>query len=133
MIPPVRLGNHFWEEVLLMKNIKYRLLSFLIIFVISISPATAFPDTSDSAVKTVQAAHKKKAKVVYITKTGECYHTHKCGNGTYYKSTLKKQNLMDYVPVRNVIDYFFNAQKNSGNYCRCFLTYSFFSFLFSHN
>ena len=25
---------------------------------------------------------------IYVTKTGSCYHTHKCGNGTYYKSTL---------------------------------------------
>lgn len=26
--------------------------------------------------------------VVYITRTGSKYHTHKCGNGTYYASTL---------------------------------------------
>ena len=27
---------------------------------------------------------------IYITRTGECYHTHKCGNGTYYASTLSQ-------------------------------------------
>lgn len=27
---------------------------------------------------------------IYITRTGECYHTHKCGNGTYYLSTLSE-------------------------------------------
>lgn len=25
---------------------------------------------------------------IYITRTGECYHTHACGNGTYYLSSL---------------------------------------------
>jgi hypothetical protein len=25
---------------------------------------------------------------IYVTRTGECYHTHACGNGTYYLSTL---------------------------------------------
>lgn len=25
---------------------------------------------------------------IYITRTGECYHTHACGNGTYFSSTL---------------------------------------------
>lgn len=29
-----------------------------------------------------------KAQTVYVTRTGSKYHTHKCGNGTYYASSL---------------------------------------------
>lgn len=29
---------------------------------------------------------KTKVKYVCITRTGSCYHTHKCGNGTYFKA-----------------------------------------------
>lgn len=28
-------------------------------------------------------------EIVLVTPTGECYHTHKCGRGTYYESTLQ--------------------------------------------
>ena len=38
--------------------------------------------------KSVKKKKAKKAVIVYITQTGECYHTHACGRGTYYKSTL---------------------------------------------
>ena len=30
----------------------------------------------------------KADSTVYVTRTGEKYHTHKCGNGTYYASSL---------------------------------------------
>lgn len=30
----------------------------------------------------------KKEAQVYVTPTGECYHTHACGRGNYYKASL---------------------------------------------
>lgn len=39
---------------------------------------------------------KKKSTQVYVTRTGKCYHTHKCGRGNYYKvslSTAKSRGL----------------------------------------
>ena len=31
---------------------------------------------------------------VYITRTGEKYHTHKCGNGNYFPSSLSSAKAM---------------------------------------
>lgn len=44
---------------------------------------------------TVKAVKKSDSSsdgggTVLITRTGECYHTHKCGNGTYFEVTLKE-------------------------------------------
>lgn len=44
----------------------------------------------------VEAPKAKAETVVYVTRTGSKYHTHKCGNGTYYPATLseaKQQGL----------------------------------------
>lgn len=71
-----------------------------------ISPAAPSSSLSNPLTVTAEAAHshsshhKKKAKIVYITRTGECYHTHKCGNGTYYKCTLKKAKSYDLRPCK---------------------------------
>lgn len=35
---------------------------------------------------------------VYITRTGEKYHTHKCGNGTFFASTLSTAQSMGLTP-----------------------------------
>lgn len=37
---------------------------------------------------------------IYITRTGECYHTHACGNGTYYRSTLAEARARGLRPCQ---------------------------------
>lgn len=37
---------------------------------------------------------------VLITRTGECYHTHKCGNGTYFKVSLKEAKARGLRPCK---------------------------------
>lgn len=50
--------------------------------------------------KSVKKKKAKKAVVVYVTATGECYHTHACGRGTYYKSTLKSAKAQGLRPCK---------------------------------
>ncbi|MCI5647853.1 MAG: DUF5011 domain-containing protein [Fusicatenibacter sp.] len=38
----------------------------------------------------VSESDSSGGETVLITKTGECYHTHKCGNGTYFPVTLSE-------------------------------------------
>lgn len=38
---------------------------------------------------------------VLVTRTGECYHNHKCGNGTYYESTLAAAKARGLRPCQN--------------------------------
>ncbi len=60
-----------------------------------LSPVQIASNTGqDSVIQVTKTEAKKKAKMVYITRTGECYHTHKCGNGTYFKTTLKQAKAM---------------------------------------
>ncbi len=79
-----------------MKRFQRLSLSFILVFAMMFGTPATFAGYGNPAVTVAEAKHhdsshhKKKAKIVYITETGECYHTHKCGNGTYFKSTLKK-------------------------------------------
>ena len=60
----------------------------------SIQPVLSLSQTNQTATVTVAAKPQPVASSnvtsgasdtqVMITKTGECYHTHKCGNGTYF-------------------------------------------------
>ena len=50
--------------------------------------------------KSVKKKKAKKAVIVYITQTGECYHTRACGRGTYYKSTLKNARAQGLRPCK---------------------------------
>ena len=88
-----------------MKRIKNYVLSVLIALSISsVSISGMIPYQNDTATTiTSEAKVKKKVKktiTVYITRTGSCYHTHKCGNGTYYKSTLKKAKSYGLRPCK---------------------------------
>lgn len=47
--------------------------------------------------KTVKA---KKEVTVYVTATGECYHTHACGRGNFYKSTLSSAKASGLRPCK---------------------------------
>lgn len=37
---------------------------------------------------------------VYVTRTGECYHTHACGNGNYYEATLAEAEARGLRPCQ---------------------------------
>ena len=61
-----------------MKTMKKTILSVVLVFFMMVLPV------GDSAgMLTVQAE-----TMVYVTPTGSKYHTHKCGRGTYYQTTL---------------------------------------------
>ena len=61
-----------------MKTIKKTILSFTLVFFMMILPV------GDSAgMVTAQAQ-----TMVYVTPTGSKYHTHKCGRGNFYQTTL---------------------------------------------
>lgn len=49
---------------------------------------------------------------VYITRTGEKYHTHKCGNGTYYPSSLSSAKAMGLTACSKCFPY---GAPSSGN------------------
>lgn len=75
-----------------MKKIKMRFLAVCLTLLLGVCAPMQL-QTADNGQLTVTSITKidakKKSKTVYITRTGECYHKRKCGNGTYYKSTLK--------------------------------------------
>lgn len=74
-----------------MKRLKRFLITSLLILSMSITaPVTSLETQYSQTAAVVQA----KAKYVYITPTGKCYHTHKCGRGTYYKAKLKTAKKM---------------------------------------
>lgn len=67
-----------------MEKIKNCLLKSIAVLMIVSLTVGALPAGSKN-VSTVYAD-----TTVYVTKTGKKYHSHKCGNGNYYKSTLSK-------------------------------------------
>ena len=95
----------------------FTLFTFLLLsFVVPQQPIVSTPDTIQTVTvvqakkkvtkKTTKKSTKKSAKKksvnkskktgtkakkeaqVYVTPTGECYHTHACGRGNYYKASL---------------------------------------------
>ena len=54
-------------------------------------------------------------RVVYITRTGSKYHTHKCGNGTYYRSTLSIAKSRGLDPCKKCFPYGEPSSSNSTN------------------
>lgn len=66
------------------RGIKAKVLMWLMILVIAISGGGLCNTTTVV----------KADMTVYITKTGEKYHTHKCGNGTYFPSSLSEARDM---------------------------------------
>ncbi len=69
-----------------MKRMKQLLITFVLTLSVSLSVPLPTPAIHyNPTISTVQA----KAKYVYVTRTGSCYHTHKCGNGYYYKVKRK--------------------------------------------
>ena len=80
-----------------MKRIKKTLITILL----TLSLTTVAPDFITlqlhiPAITQVQA----KTKYVLITRTGKRYHVKKCGNGTYYKATLKKAKSLGLTPCK---------------------------------
>lgn len=76
-----------------MKNLKKKFTVVLIIFTFVISLGTISGSNDNLAVVYAN-------QTVYITKTGSKYHSHKCGNGTYYSSTLSEAKSMGLEPCK---------------------------------
>ena len=74
----------------LMKTIKKTILSFTLVFFMMILPV------GDSAgMVTAQAQ-----TMVYVTPTGSKYHTHKCGRGNFYQTTLSNALARGLTPCK---------------------------------
>lgn len=91
-------------------NFKKRFLAFCMLlslsFIVPQVPIVDLPIDACQTVTVVQAKMKttktkvkkkttkkrskkvKKEAQVYVTETGECYHTHACGRGNFYKDSL---------------------------------------------
>ena len=61
------------------KNIKANVITWMMVFVLSIG-----------GVLCNTTIVVKADMTVYVTRTGTKYHTHKCGNGTYFASSLSE-------------------------------------------
>lgn len=73
-----------------MKTIKKTILSFTLVFFMMILPV------GDSAgMVTAQAQ-----TMVYVTPTGSKYHTHKCGRGNFYQTTLSNALARGLTPCK---------------------------------
>ena len=73
-----------------MKTIKKTILSFTLVFFMMILPV------GDSAgMVTAQAQ-----TMVYVTPTGSKYHTHKCGRGNFYQTTLPNALARGLTPCK---------------------------------
>lgn len=73
-----------------MKTIKKTILSFTLVFFMMILPV------GDSAgMVTAQAQ-----TMVYVTSTGSKYHTHKCGRGNFYQTTLSNALARGLTPCK---------------------------------
>lgn len=71
----------------LKRNIKTNVVTWMLVLVLSIGGGLC----NTTAVV-------KADMTVYITRTGSKYHTHKCGNGTYYASNLTEAKGMGLTP-----------------------------------
>ena len=87
-----------------MKTIKKTILSFTLVFFMMILPV------GDSAgMVTAQAQ-----TMVYVTPTGSKYHTHKCGRGNFYQTTLSNALARGLTPCKKCFG-------SSGGYSHCLL------------
>lgn len=87
-------------------NRKKRILfSLFLMLTVSLSPAIPSTIPFNGLAATAEAHHHgshhtRKARTVYITQNGKYYHTHECGNGTYYTCTLKKAKSCHLRPCK---------------------------------
>lgn len=86
-----------------MKRFKKVLITLIITLSLTITPDFASTPLAFTAlhissptITYVQA----KTKYVLITRTGTKYHCRKCGNGTYFKCTLKKAKAQGLTPCK---------------------------------
>ena len=69
------------------RNITFKVLVWLSVLVLSVGGTTYY--TEDVA---------QAEAIVYVTRTGTKYHTHKCGNGTFYAATLSEAEARGLTP-----------------------------------
>lgn len=80
-----------------MKRIK----KIMISIIIALSITTITPEFTQIQTHTPIITHvQAKTEYVLITKTGKKYHLKKCGNGKYFKATLKKAEAKGLTPCK---------------------------------
>jgi hypothetical protein len=84
-------------EVIIMKRLK----RFIISLILALSLTTFSPEVNTIQVFTPTTIHvQAKTTYVLVTRTGKKYHIKKCGNGTYYKATLKQAKARGLTPCK---------------------------------
>ncbi len=78
-----------------------RMKRILLTIILSLSLTAVAPDfiTLQLHIPTVTYV-QAKTTYVYVTLTGKKYHSHKCGNGKYTKTTLKKAKARGLTPCK---------------------------------
>ncbi|MGB4660420.1 MAG: hypothetical protein WBI07_14690 [Mobilitalea sp.] len=80
-----------------MKRIK----KIFISLIIALSITTLSPDFTTNQIHIPTVIYvQAKTQYVLVTKTGKKYHLKKCGNGKYYKTTLKKAKASGLKPCK---------------------------------
>lgn len=78
-----------------------RLKKILLSLIIALSITTIAPDFTPFQNYIPTVTHvQAKTTYVYTTPTGKKYHSRKCGNGTYTKTTLKKAEGKGLTPCK---------------------------------
>lgn len=73
-----------------MRQLKKGLVMFVMVLLMAVQPV------GDLGVKTTVYAET----MVYVTPTGSKYHTHKCGNGNFYQTTLSAAKARGLTPCK---------------------------------
>jgi hypothetical protein len=72
---------------------------------IILSITNAVPVSTTNLIYLPTAIHvQAKTQYVLVTKTGKKYHSKKCGNGKYTKTTLKKAKANKLTPCKKCFD-----------------------------
>lgn len=83
-----------------MKMFKKLWLGIAMVLSLTLATPVATPAITNTS-HTIEVDSITKTEVmVYVTPTGKKYHTHKCGNGKYTKTTLKKAKARGLTPCK---------------------------------
>lgn len=71
-----------------MQNLKKTMVSFMLVVMMAVLPAG----------ETATLTNARAETMVYVTRTGSKYHTHKCGRGNFYQVTLSAAKARGLTP-----------------------------------
>lgn len=88
-----------------MRQLKNGLVMFVMVLLMAVQPV------GDFGVKTTVYAET----MVYVTPTGSKYHTHKCGNGNFYQTTLSEAKARGLTPCKKCYGSSGSASSGAGS------------------